>query len=389
MRHWLLWLINVGVILYSLIGFTAILGAAVSRDGWRRCALAALTILGPVLMGLYWWMQNLFHVEETLFWSRLMAGDSAGLLRIASVSLIVGSALAMGALSLGNRIIELLFGAVCVSLMWIVIYLHPTPHYVPFPPEVDKAIWFCLLVGGAAASVAVYLFFRPRLERLKIPATIVAGVMAMPALVLILAHGQAAQPLELADVPKMQRIQSLGCLACHTIGKEGQSQPGGGLESVASRNEDVVLAFLEEPTAEKARQLKIKTNPTGKMAGVHFSTEEARLVLESLKMMFKVKPPTQFGPGNEAIEAIVTQYNCLACHSYKGEGAPDGGLGGAFENAGEFSYETLVEWLKAPSVDNAVRLKIREVPMGAMEAFPLSPEQAEIMARWFKTLDHK
>ena len=171
------------------------------------------------------------------------------------------------------------------------------------------------------------------------------------------------------------------------MGEVGYPEPGGGLESVASRKEDSVRAFLADPSAENAQKLGIRENPTGEMAGVRLTSEQVDAITEALKSLFDIQPPSTLGPGWDHIEPILTEKTCMACHTLKGEGAPQGGIGGPIEAAAKRNREILIEWLQDPSFDKATSLKIRETPLGAMMSFPLPEEQAKQVADWILSLE--
>ena len=138
------------------------------------------------------------------------------------------------------------------------------------------------------------------------------------------------------------------------MGDYGYPDPGGGLESVASRTEDVVLAFMAEPTAEKAQELGIRENPSGLMAGVQLSEEEAKLTTEALKSLFEIQPPSMLGPGTEQVEAILMDpaHTCLACHSIR-EKAHRMAAWVVPEESHRLGKDALVKWLREPSYLNA------------------------------------
>ena len=89
------------------------------------------------------------------------------------------------------------------------------------------------------------------------------------------------------------------------------------------------------------------------------------------------------------MQEILKAKSCLDCHSAQNKGAAGGGLGGKLEDAAKLSEEVLTEWLKNPSTDNAAKLKIRETPVGAMQAFALTEDQAKLVADWIKNLEKK
>jgi cytochrome c5 len=282
----------------------------------------------------------------------------------------------------------MIFSAVAFALVWIVTYLHPTPHYVPLPPWTDKLVWFAILVGGATTCVFLHLKLQPYLSFLQFPVTLAAGMVSFLSLATVVAYYLIDHPVPLAKLEPAERIKNMGCLSCHSMGGVGYPIPGDGLESVASRSEYVVLAFLMNPDAEHAKQYGIREIPTGEMASIHLTQEEAKLLTEALTQLFEVKPPSKLGPGWDHIEPILTEKTCLACHTLHGEGAPDGGIGGPLEESTKHELNVLVQWLNEPTAENAVKLNIREVATGAMTTFALNEEEANEVAKWLKSLEN-
>jgi hypothetical protein len=390
MRDALLWLVQALLIIQAISGVVAIWSHWKKNHKLERWVLTLLTIAGPATLALCWQTQLLFRDQEAIFWGRLMAGNEAWIFRLGSLGLIASSGLALGALSLSKHAFKrpLITGAVFVALSWYILYLHPTPHYVPVPSWIDKLTWFVVLVGGACFCILIYARLRDYLQLLCTPVTIVSGLVSVMSVLSIYSFYEAKQPVDLEPLQPRDRLLALGCFSCHSMGDYGYPDPGGGLESVASRTEDVVLAFMAEPTAEKAQELGIRENPSGLMAGVQLSEEEAKLTTEALKSLFEIQPPSMLGPGTEQVEAILMDpaHTCLACHSIRGEGAPNGGVGGPLEESHRLGKDALVKWLQEPSYLNALELKIREEPQGAMTPFTLDEQEAEIIADWLMSL---
>ncbi|MFB3788292.1 MAG: c-type cytochrome [bacterium] len=380
-----------GAILFSAAGALVLWALRSGKKPVRQGALVLIPLLGSITLGAMWAAQADFRANDTLFWARLMSGDVSTFWALGSLGLIAGSGLALGALSLQDKAKGIFLGAIAFALSWYVVYLHPTPHYVPIPPGIDRELadnlaWFALMVGGAVFCVLVYLKFQPYLKVFEIPVTLIAGVFPLLGILVPVSCVMAGRPLDLAALDARARIDALGCLSCHTIGGVGFSHPGEGLESVASRKEDTLRAFLLDPSADSAKRLGIRESPLGEMAGLRLSEEQVTLVMEALKSLFPMQPPSKLGPGWERVETVLTEKTCLACHTLKGEGAPDGGIGGPLENAAHFSEAVLVEWLKEPSAAKAIELKIRESPMGAMTTFALPEDLAKEVAAWLQTL---
>lgn len=65
------------------------------------------------------------------------------------------------------------------------------------------------------------------------------------------------------DVQK--RIEARGCTACHLIGELGRDGLGGDLRRAGGRSRETLLAFLQDPSRENARRLKLSENPSGAM----------------------------------------------------------------------------------------------------------------------------
>jgi len=387
MRETLLFFVQIGVALFALSGVLALVGGVRKKVVLSQAGLLLMSVIGPATLILCWRTQVLFRAEDGVFWARLMAGDASLPWSIGSMALIAGSGLAAGALALGECFASVCAGAIFLALSWTIVYLHPTPHYVPMPPWADKLVWFALLVGGAAACVVVYKYWREKLKIFHIPLLFAASIFSFASLSLLAAHDRANDPIDLSQLGNSERIEVMGCLACHRMGEEGPLEPGGALDSVASRREDAVLAFLPTPTSEEAVKLAIRQTPTGDMAGVKLTPDQAGKLVEAMKELFKIQPPSMLGPGNEAVEAILAdeKRSCLACHSVKGQGAAQG-IGGPLENAAKWSEEILIQWLTQPTAENAAKLKIREQPLGAMASFALTEEEAKTVAAWLVTL---
>lgn len=386
MSNGLSWIALFGAILFTLSALFSLWAHFKRKETLRNPGLYAVTLLGPITLGICWKAQSQMMLDNAVVWGRLMAGDVAGIWRIGSLGLIAGTGLALGALSLIDRAKGIFPGAIALALLWIVLFLHPTPHYVPIPAWLDKLVWFGALVGGAAVCLVIYLKFQSHLAIFKTPMILMAGVFPLLAAGYPVALISVSSPVDLASLVPEAQIEAIGCLACHSMNGIGYPVPGEGLESVASRKEDTIKAFLAEPTAENAKTFGIRANPTGLMVGVHLSDAEVNTLTEALKSLFALQPPSKLGPGWERVETVLAEKTCLACHSLKDEGAPQGGIGGALENSSKLPKEVLVEWLLKPSAENAVKLKIRETAMGAMESFALPQEQADEVAAWLKSL---
>lgn len=389
MNTFLLRISEILTLLIVFAGFSTLITTTTNQHKWQRCFLVSIPVLAIAMLTAYWNAQTGFRAEDAVFWGRMMSGDGAQLLSIACFGIIISGGFALAAMSLGNKIYDLLVGSACFLAVWIIIYLHPTPHYVPMSETVDNIVWFILLGGTALVCLFIYANVKQHLEALRPAAAIFAGISAMVPLTLLLAHAQTSTPIDLTSLSAKEQLKVMGCLSCHTINGLGYEDPGGALESVASRSEDVLLAFMKEPTADKAKELKIRETPTGEMSGVHLTEQEAKILTNAMTELFEVKPPTMLGPGNDHIEVLLTENNCLACHSVKGEGAPDGGLGLALELGAHRSKEIIIEWMMDPSADKALELGIRteDDVMGAMDGLALNREDSEVFADWLITLE--
>lgn len=386
MPNGFVWIALSGAILFSMAGLFTLWALWSRKESLRNAGLMALTLVGPVSLGVCWKAQIGLIETDAVFWGRLMSGDVSKLWGIGSLGLIAGTGLALGALALQERAKGIVIGALAFALSWIVLYLHPTPHYVPMPAWQDKLVWFALLVGGAAVCLVIYAKFQSHFKFLQTPAAMIAGVVPLLALGYSDALFLVQKPLNLSQLEPTEQIRQMGCLSCHTMNGAGYPHPGGGLESVASRTEEAIRSFLADPSGENARKLGIRANPTGEMGGVHLSEADVNALTEALKSLFAIKPPAIQSAGLEQVQPILTEKTCLACHSLKGEGAAQGGIGGPLEAASKLEESVLIEWLKKPSAENAATLKIRETPTGAMEVFALPEEQAKVVASWLKTL---
>jgi hypothetical protein len=145
MRDALLWLVQALLIIQAISGVVAIWSHWKKNHKLERWVLTLLTIAGPATLALCWQTQLLFRDQEAIFWGRLMAGNEAWIFRLGSLGLIASSGLALGALSLSKHAFKrpLITGAVFVALSWYILYLHPTPHYVPVPSWIDKTDLVC------------------------------------------------------------------------------------------------------------------------------------------------------------------------------------------------------------------------------------------------------
>ncbi len=386
MKHVLLWVVQVFTILFLMGGLASLIGLARQNDRWRLTGLWLMTITGPIGMAVCWQMQLMFRAEDAIFWSRLMAGDLKQLLSYGSLGVIAGSGLALGGLSLNKRSFPVFSGAVFFASLWYIIYLHPTPHYVPMEPWQDKLVWFVLVVGGSIVSVFTFLRLKDYLQFVQFPLSGLAGLVSILSVLLITGYDMAQRPLPLENLGAEARIKDMGCLSCHTMDGIGFPEPGGGLESVASRTQDVVLAFMKQPDAATAKELGIRDNPTGEMAGVTLTNEEAVLLTEAMAELFEVQAPSDLGAGFERVEVLLEEKTCMACHTLNGEGAPDGGIGGPLEKAAPMELDTLTNWLIEPTLEKAIEYEISDFPTGAMASFALEPEDAKLMAEWIRTL---
>lgn len=389
MHTLLLRLSEIFVLLLVLSGFVTLITTAANKTKIQRFSLACIPVLAIALLFSYWYAQSGFRVEDTVFWGRMMSGGGAKLLSISCLGILLAGGFSLAAMSMGNKLYDLLAGSACYIAIWVIIYWHPTPHYVPMSETADNIVWLILLTGTAAVCLVIYSKIKKYIEALRPAAAVLAGISAMVPITLLVAHVQTSSPIDLEPLSAKERIQAMGCLSCHTMNGVGYEHPGGGLESVASRSEDAVLAFMKDPSAENAKALKIREAPTGEMGGVHLTETEAVLLTEAMKELFEVKPPTMLGPGNEHIEELLTKNNCLACHTVKGEGAPDGGLGRPLEDAAHRSKDVIVQWMMNPSADHALELGIRteDTVMGAMDGLALNREDSEIFAEWLTELN--
>lgn len=403
MRDLLLWTTQLGIVIFILSGLAAILGRLKKKEWLHQGGLLIMAVIGPCTLFVCYEVQEMFRAEDAVFWSRLMAGDVSKIWGIGSLGVIAGSGFALGALALTSNSFALFVGAIFFACSWYVLYLHPKPHYVPFPAWLDKLIWFATIVGGAAACIFVFYKLRHILKLFLTPITLLAGILGLVSGSLIYSQIVAQRPLELSTMEPKDRILTMGCLSCHTMDERGYAEPGGPLELVASRSESTVRAFLQQPDKETAERLGIRNPATGEMAGVKLTDEQVELLTEALMSLLKTKtPPAQKKPNEakpdetegaeaepdeERVEAILAGKFCLDCHAVQGEGPPGGGLGGDLSQATTRSEAVLVEWLMEPTAEKAEELGIREDPSGSMANFALEQEDAEAVARWLKTLE--
>jgi cytochrome c2 len=388
MHTYLLRLSELLIVLLVFSGFLTLITTTANQQKWQRISLVSIPVLAILFLFSYWNAQTGFRAEDAVFWGRMMSGDGANLLSISCLGILLAGGFSLAAMSLGNKLYDLLAGSACFIAVWVVIYWHPTPHYVPMSEETDNTVWLILLSGTAIVCLLIYSIVKKRLEALRPAAAILSGIAAMVPLTLLFAHINTSSPIDLKPLSAKERLHVMGCLSCHTINGMGYDHPGGALESVASRSEDALLAFMLEPSAENAKTLKIRETPTGEMAGVHLTEHEAHLLTGAMKELFEVKPPTMLGPGNEYIEILLTKNNCLACHSIKGQGAPEGGLGKPLEDAAHHPHDVIVKWMMNPSAAHALELGIRteDNVMGAMDGLSFNKEDSEVFAKWLTGL---
>ncbi len=380
-------LAQLGSFVFSVAAVVTLWAYWTQKQSVLKGSLLTLSLLGPVTLLFCWIAQDSFFDNgPVLYWARLMSGDVSSLWGLGSLGLIAGSGLALGALSLQDCTKGLWVGAVVLALTWFILLLHPTPHYVPIPAWLDKLVWLGVLAGGGAVCVFIHLKLKDLLKPFQGLATIAAGIVPLLALLNIAAYVSVSSPLDLASKTPANRIKAPGCLSCHSMNGEGYPDPGGGLESAGGRTPDTILAFLKEPTPEKAIELGIRQNPTGEMANLQLTPQDAELIKDALVELFKIEAPSSLAVEWEQVEPILTEKTCLACHSLGEEGAPGGGIGGPFKKASEFEMETLIAWLQEPSMDKAKELGIREQPIGAMASFALDEERAKLVASWLKSL---
>lgn len=388
MRDPLFWMNQLGVVVFILSGVAAVVGRLGKRDKLHQGSLLLMALSGPCTLFLCYEVQEMFRAKDAVFWSRLMAGDVSRIWAVGPLGIIVGSGLAVGCLALTRNAIALFVGALFFACSWYILYLHPTPHYVPMPAWLDKLIWFATIVGGSAACIFVFYKLRDLLKIFLTPLTLLAGLFGVLSAPILYSHHVAQTEIDLSPLGHKERIVTLGCLSCHVMDGVGYEDPGGPIESVAARSESTVRAFLKQPDKETAERLGIRRPATGEMAGVKLTSEQVDLLTESLTSLFDVKPPSDLGPGAEKVEAIIADNRCLDCHAVRGEGQPGGGLGGDLSSAAAREQDVLVQWLMEPTGENAKKLGIREDPMGAMVSFALEKEDAETVARWLRTLDN-
>ncbi|MDZ7641086.1 MAG: c-type cytochrome [Desulfurivibrio sp.] len=382
----LFWSLQAGLVFYLLAALLVLSAMAGRREGRGDSGLFLLTLLAPAVLWLCWWSQSQFFREiDTLFWSRLMAGDVAAIFRLGSGGLVFGALLATVALTLGRRTPPLYLSIPLLASIWPIMLLHPKPHYVPVPAWLDKLGWFMLLIGGGAALAVIHRRYRHDWAKWRRPVTILAALVALTASGSLLALNQATRPLDLASLSAKARISQMGCLACHSMGETGYPDPGGSLEATASRDQETLLQFLRNPDTATARALQIRSQPSGDMTGLHLTDSQARLLTEALREIF---PPDAAALGTKwsKVEAILDNNRCLACHSLDDRGAAGGGLGGPLEGAAQYEFELLQRWLMEPTPKTARQLGLTTTPTGAMASYALSEQEARLVATWLRSL---
>jgi hypothetical protein len=384
----LFWTQQAGIVLCLIAAVLAVAAVVGRRENRIDSSLFALALLAPAVLWFCWWSQFLvFRKVDTLLWSRLMAGDVAELFRVGSAGLLFGALLATAALALGRQKNKLYLASFMLASLCLVLLLHPTPHYVPVPVWLDKLTWLALLAGGAVGLVVIHQRYRRYFEKLRRPVSAGAALVALAALASLVALNIAARPLELAPLSAEERIRQMGCLSCHTMAGIGYPISGGGLEASASRDEQTLLTFMRSPDVATTRALGIRSEPTGEMAGLHLAPEEVLLLVEAMRELFPPASELAFLDSEwREVERILAANSCLACHSLYQEGAPGGGSGGPLEASTGRDFEVLKRWLITPTPEMARELGLAANPTGAMAAFPLSEEEASLVAAWLRTL---
>jgi len=388
----LLYLNEISLLLFLLSGLTLLSGGVSGKEKLSGKGAFGLAIFGPVSLILCWEILEGVREKNTLVWSRLMAGDSSETFAIGTLFLILNIGAAILCLALikrGEAKKGIFYAAVIIFfIIWIVRLFHPTPHYVPLPSWLDKLIWLIIIL------ISIGVCFLVLKSKIQIPHSWIKGFIIMTGIIstaipfplIIFSHYNSYSSIDIKSLLPVQRIENPGCLSCHTAKGKGFKDPGGALETIQSRSKETVVEFLKEPTKEKARALKIRENPTGQMSNVNLTDEQAELIGAGLFEYLGVKPQLP-ELDDRQIKKIIEKHNCLACHSYQGEGPPEGGMGGAFEDSITGRSELLIKsWLKNPSAANAVKLGISEDPFGAMSDMILTDEEIDLLSKFFVSM---
>lgn len=379
---------EITLLLFAVFGFILIIGVVTKKDKWIKTGTVGLAISGPLSLAFCWVTLDEVRDNNTIIWSRLMAGDSSFPFSMGTLALIVAIGAAVFCLTLimnpdgkkGALYLAFLFFAG----IWFIRLAHPTPYYVPMPDWLDKLVWLLIILGEIGLCIILIKFVKALPSFLKKILMVFTGfiAIAMPFPLISYSHYKSNSIIDFQPLSAEKRIKIPGCLACHTAKGKGHKFPGGGLESIQSKTRETIFAFLKEPTRAKAKELKIRDNPTGEMAGVHLSESDARLLTSALFEYLGVSPTLPPIDGN-AVKSIIEKNKCLSCHSLAGHGAPKGGIGGPFERAAKlYTEESLRAWLENPSSDNAIKLGISKEPYGIMSNIKLSKEEIVTIVRF-------
>jgi hypothetical protein len=380
------------LILFAVSGLLLLIGQLTKKDKLIKNAAIGLAILGPLSLLICWGILDEFRDNDTLFWSRLMAGDSSIPFSIGSLFLIIVSGAAVFSLTLisksNDKKSSLYTAFIFFFAIWIVRFLHPTPHYVPMPGWMDKMVWFVIILGVIGVCTTLNKLNLELPSSLTRTFIVFTGIFAMvlPFALISFSHYKANTSIDLSAMSPENRIISLGCLACHTAKGTGHKYPGGELEFIQSKTKETITEFLKEPSKEKAISLKIRENPSGQMSGVHLSGAQAELIASSLYEYLGVLPSVT-KVDEKVVKSIIEKNDCMSCHSLKGEGAMNGGMGGPFEKAAaNLTKEKITAWLENPSSDNALKLGISKDPLGSMSDIKLTKEEIETMVNYIHSL---
>ena len=318
-----------------LVAITLLIAFSARLRGrnWRG-SIALASIFSGVALLVCWVELDSALADDALRWSRLMSGDAQELFMGRSLALLAVQFLGLAAIALTGgpgSFLWVLVGASGLAGTFVAIWWHPTPHHVPLSEAQDTVVWACLLGGYflAAMWVARWRWDRPAtaLAWLALLGALAAAIAApvLDRMAAEIATGPLQAPTGDPTKPReaaKDALNAAGCGACHSMAGEGAGVPGGPLDAVAFRGRDTLLAFLKAPNALTAERLGIRSEATGRMAGVHLDDSARRWMTEALLILgapaagaakTKSEPQKALAP-LPRVQADTAKPGCLKCH---------------------------------------------------------------------------
>jgi uncharacterized membrane protein YvlD (DUF360 family) len=364
-------------------------GGPISLGSWIIIAGIPLTFV------VCWFGLDEASDHHAIYWGRLMGGPAGEVYAPAVGSCIVGTCMVLVGWCWDGfrqnawkyRFIPALVAPVVI---WIVIYVHPTPHYVPMKDWQDKVVWALIFSAVIVIAALVPRFISP-LTRLTLPlfwlGCFLVMITGIPCV--LASHVWADANVDLKPLAPRERIHSMGCLACHTVAEGsgatlGRPEPGGPLEAACRHQRSKLLEFLRDPRKVTAERLDIRRPASNAMAGVHLTEPQAELLIDAISAICP-KPLTNDIPMPETVKNAFEEWSCLTCHSLAGRGATQG-VGGPLDKAGALGAKVLEDWLRNPTARNAELLGIRKKGSNQMSAIILSDEQRHAVIEYLISL---